>query len=742
MNSVSVPESVGHNGASSFALKADEASSLFIRDVCKTFPAADGGLVRALDHISLSIAPGELVGLIGQSGCGKSTLLRLIAGLDQPTSGELRVGTELIRRPSAERGMMFQNHNLFPWLTVRRNIQFGLSARGLLRRRRQEVEELMRVVGLEAFANNYPHQLSGGMAQRVALARALINHPKVLLLDEPLGALDQLTRMQMQDEIQRLWQARRMTMVLVTHYVDEAIYMSDRVIVMTPRPGRIERVIDVKLARPRQRNSTEFFELRSEILELLHFAEKKAEESKGTTTFGPLSSTGPDPGKVVAVRRVSPSDPVLDAEVIIMGGGPAGSVLGTYLAQAGVDHIILERAVHPRRHVGESLVCSTTRVFQEIDFLKVMEHEGFVRKHGARWFHWVDRNPRTIRFREMPELGTIQDYTYHVDRSRFDQLLLQHAAERGSRVLQGAHVQRVEFGPNGAALGVRIREGSGERVLRSRVVVDASGRNTVLGAQLKLKCKEPVLNQFAVYNWFEGFDRGEPEAADFIHCHVLPGPRSWAWQIPITPSVTSIGVVTGQEEFVKAGEDVAEFFAGKIAGNGVLGQRMQGARALHPYQREGNYSYVMERFAGDGWLLVGDAARFLDPVFSSGVGVALESARRAAAAICDALAQGDVSRSSFDPYEKAMQAACAIWREFILLYYRLPPLFLELLAQPASRLQLVQLLQGDVYDRRQVPILERMRREIETIEQHSDHPWKPHLDLSLPLPEGAETLAV
>jgi sulfonate transport system ATP-binding protein len=250
-----------------------EASSLRLREVSKVFQSLDGGTVLAVDRISLSVEAGEMVSLIGQSGCGKSTILRLIAGLDQPTLGEVRVGADIIAGPSAERGLMFQNHNLFPWLTVRANIQSGLVARGLLRHRRGEVHDIMRLVGLEAFANVYPHQLSGGMAQRVALARALINHPRVLLLDEPLGALDQLTRMQMQDEILGLWQARGTTMVLVTHYIDEAIYMSDRIIIMTPRPGRIERVLRVQLERPRQRNSAEFQKLRSDIIEALHLAE-------------------------------------------------------------------------------------------------------------------------------------------------------------------------------------------------------------------------------------------------------------------------------------------------------------------------------------------------------------------------------------------------------------------------------------------------------------------------------------
>jgi len=250
------------------------ASGVRVHEICKTFPVPDApGTTRlALGGISFSIGAGELVSLVGPSGCGKSTLLRLIAGLDVPDSGELLVGNEKIVGPNAERGLVFQDPNLFPWLTVRRNIEAGLAARGVLREKRSEVDEFMRLVGLEAFANAYPHHLSGGMAQRVALARALINHPKVLLLDEPLGALDAFTRMRMQDEVLRLWENRRTTMLLVTHDIDEAIYMSDRILIMTQAPGRIDHEIDIDLARPRDRTSELFLRFRSEILEHLHFA--------------------------------------------------------------------------------------------------------------------------------------------------------------------------------------------------------------------------------------------------------------------------------------------------------------------------------------------------------------------------------------------------------------------------------------------------------------------------------------
>ena len=269
-----------------------EGASLRIAAVRKEFakPGEADESTVALEDVSLEIDAGELVSILGPSGCGKSTLLRLLAGLDRPNAGELWVGNEIIHGPSAERGLVFQDPNLFPWLTVRGNIQSALVARRLLHAKKHEVDEFMRLVGLDAFAGVYPHHLSGGMAQRVALARALINHPKVLLLDEPLGALDAFTRMRMQDEVLRLWKARGTTMLLVTHDIDEAIYMSDRIVIMTPRPGRVERTIPIDLARPRQRNSAAFVRLRNEILDLLHFA---GESETSAASNAPRTSAVP-----------------------------------------------------------------------------------------------------------------------------------------------------------------------------------------------------------------------------------------------------------------------------------------------------------------------------------------------------------------------------------------------------------------------------------------------------------------
>ncbi len=251
--------------------QSEIGGSITLNDIQRVFPDAAGGRIIALQRVNLQIKPGAFVSLIGPSGCGKSTLLRLIAGLDIPTSGEAVLNGEKIVSPHYERGFVFQDPTLFPWLNVTDNIASGLAARQILKTRKAEIIDYIRLVGLNGFEKAYPHQLSGGMAQRVAIARALINHPKVLLMDEPLGALDAFTRMHMQDEILRIWEGRKTTVILVTHDVDEAIFMSDSIIIMTPRPGKIQEIIEVPIGRPRSRSHPDFLRLRSKILAMLNF---------------------------------------------------------------------------------------------------------------------------------------------------------------------------------------------------------------------------------------------------------------------------------------------------------------------------------------------------------------------------------------------------------------------------------------------------------------------------------------
>ncbi|AZD19553.1 Alkanesulfonates ABC transporter ATP-binding protein [Pseudomonas chlororaphis subsp. aurantiaca] len=234
--------------------------------VGKTFEVA-GGELEAIREFNLEIAEGEFVAIVGSSGCGKSTLLRLLIGLDTQFRGEIRVDGKAVNGIGGERGIVFQEHRLFPWLTVEENIGLGLVNEALSASERQtRIADFIELVGLTDFTRAYPHQLSGGMAQRVAIARGLVASPRILLLDEPFGALDALTRQQMQDELLAIRERAKITTVLVTHDVEEAIFLADRVVVMEPRPGRIKRVVDIALPHPRQRSSFDFHRLREELL--------------------------------------------------------------------------------------------------------------------------------------------------------------------------------------------------------------------------------------------------------------------------------------------------------------------------------------------------------------------------------------------------------------------------------------------------------------------------------------------
>ncbi|OXZ25078.1 ABC transporter ATP-binding protein [Finegoldia magna] len=244
-------------------------NNLIFENVSKSFLRTDSdGLTHALTDINMTIEDGEFVCIVGPSGCGKSTLLRLIAGLIVPTTGSITLGDKKVEGTDSDRGMVFQKPTLFPWLTVGENV--GFSANLKKQNNEKEVDRLLEKVGLMEFKNSYPHQLSGGMAQRVSLIRTMINKPNVFLLDEPLGALDAFTRMNMQDELIKLWQENKHIMIMVTHDVDEAIYLSNKVVIMEPRPGRIKKILEINLDYPRNRTSKEFTDYRNEILETLN----------------------------------------------------------------------------------------------------------------------------------------------------------------------------------------------------------------------------------------------------------------------------------------------------------------------------------------------------------------------------------------------------------------------------------------------------------------------------------------
>lgn len=251
-----------------------------LKGLTKTF-GEDPRQLIALKGFTLDVAEGEIICLLGPSGCGKTTVLRIVAGLETKTSGTVTVRGRPVESAGSDRGMVFQEFALFPWRTVRRNIEFGLEIKGTPLAAREEMSSrLIDLVGLEGFENAHPNKLSGGMKQRVGIARALANDPSVLLMDEPFGALDAQTRNMMQKELLRIWGATGKTILFVTHSVDEAVYLADRIVIMTARPGRVKEVIPVALPRPRDRTDSEFISVRGTVLSVLEeeFEKTRAQE--------------------------------------------------------------------------------------------------------------------------------------------------------------------------------------------------------------------------------------------------------------------------------------------------------------------------------------------------------------------------------------------------------------------------------------------------------------------------------
>jgi NitT/TauT family transport system ATP-binding protein len=243
---------------------------LVIRNLTRSFARDDGSTLTAIEEVDLTISQEEFVCVLGPSGCGKTTLLRMVAGLDFATSGDILLDGEPIRGPNPKVGIVFQEYSLFPWRNVIDNVAFGLEMLGVGREERyQRADKYLELVGLSQFSHSYPSELSGGMRQRVAVARALALDPVVLLMDEPFGALDAQTRNLLQKELLEIWEKTKKTIMFVTHSVDEAVFLADRLIVLTPRPGRVCEVIPIDLDRPRDRTNVEFAQLRRKVLDLI-----------------------------------------------------------------------------------------------------------------------------------------------------------------------------------------------------------------------------------------------------------------------------------------------------------------------------------------------------------------------------------------------------------------------------------------------------------------------------------------
>jgi len=435
-----------------------------------------------------------------------------------------------------------------------------------------------------------------------------------------------------------------------------------------------------------------------------------------------------------------------DFDVAIIGGGPAGGSMGAYLAKAGVNCVVFERELFPRPHVGESLVPSSMRVFRDLDFIDQMEEAKFPHKYGAAWtaedqrgvydHDWAGLKERgelrpeshvDFEFSERPQEGVDRDYTYHVDRGKFDLMLLQHANKLGAAVYEGVKVSAVDFGTEDPTVYFTMGKNSKQLGVTARIIIDASGRNTFLGNQLKLKVKDRVFDQYAIHTWFDSYDRkvfAKREAhKDFIFIHFLPISNTWIWQIPITDSITSIGVVTQKKNFAKSKQEREQFFWSAVDTRPAVRDALEKAKRVHPFTDEGDYSYAMKQICGDRWIMVGDAGRFVDPIFSTGVSIALNSSRFAHKDVLASLEKGDYSRQAFSNFENTIRLGTKNWYDFITVYYRLNLLFTYFVGDPRYRIDVLKLLQGDVYDDANPPVLEKMRQMVTEVENNEKHPW-------------------
>ena len=387
-----------------------------------------------------------------------------------------------------------------------------------------------------------------------------------------------------------------------------------------------------------------------------------------------------------------------DFDVIVVGGGPAGAVLASLLAQSGHRCLVLERDIHPRDHVGESLTPSTNPIWKRIGFLEKIEDAGFVHKPGACWTapRSTVGNFIAIRLGEFPPPGATQLYTYNVERDLFDTMLIRHAHEQGAKVVQGVSVQEVLF-EGDRAVGVRAKVADGwQQDVHARVVVDASGRRCLLANQLKLKRKDPRFNQFGIYSWFRGVEPNPSGYEGFLFLHFLGLERAWAWQIPMRNGVCSVGVVTDKADFEASGRTREDFFESLLGRNRNLAHNMRNAERIRPWWLEGDYSYKIDRLTGNGWLMVGDALRFVDPIFSTGVDVATYSATYAFEAIDKALRGGDEG-AAFAEYERTVTDGVDAWYDLISLFYELQNLFTLFAVRRDYRERVVRILQGNLY---------------------------------------------
>jgi len=691
-------------------------AKICVTDVWKAFPTPQGSL-SVLEAVDFTVNEGEFLALVGPSGCGKTTLLHILAGFDRPDRGEVRVDDRPIQGPKRQGIYVFQRGAVFPWLTVQQNMTLVLRDLPPAERQRLAAEYLA-LAGLQGFERAYPHQLSGGMLQRVELARALVTRPEILYLDEPLGALDALTRLRMRMELRRLLAHEHYTTLMVTHDVEEALDLADRVIIFSPRPATIRSSVSVPFPHPRPLMHRSMLELKGQILQALGVVEDGAGDTASVVPVDPARSRALRPRGGRAQAYMSPAalspEAAVSAErfdVVVIGGGPGGASAATVLAERGLKVLLLEQQRFPRFHTGESLLPALWEFWDRLDVTAEIEAAGFVPKQGIIVGMTRSQEEVVLLTSEYPEYFP-RTYTYHVERSQFDQILLDNARRKGVEVREGWSGQDVIFEAD-RARGVLAGPHDGElRPILADMVVDASGRDSLISRRLGWRRPAPALNKISHFTHFVG--AGRRNAREFLPAqdtlagatvtdvHTVDG--GWLWYIPLANDVVSVGVVLDAKTAGQIRGGPQERLNHAVASCPKVQDWLQGARPLMPMQTISNIAYINDRFVGHGFVLVGDAAMFIDPIFSSGVTLAIRSGVFAADCILDAFERRDFSAGSLKPYEERLRVPMSRISRIIHNWYALldredgSNLLLRSRHTPLLRERLIVLLSGG-YDK-------------------------------------------
>lgn len=636
----------------------------------------DKGPFLAVEDVSLEVAEREFIALVGPSGCGKSTLLNLLAGFERPSNGTILLDGTPITEPGPGGVLITQRGSVFPWMTVRQNLEF---AARLLPPAECEARltHYIDFVGLRGFEESWPHQLSGGMLQRVEFARALMARPDILYMDEPFGALDALTRMRMRTELIEILTRDRHTCILVTHDVEEALHLADRIVVISPRPARVQTIVTVDVPQPRLLTHPALVRLKERILRELGMSTLDLLRDDAAPVPQDLAAPSPTPeGRIhpstLSLRPATPAprlggDRVEQVDVVVVGGGPAGSSAATIMARGGLKVLVLEREHFPRYHVGESLLPVIWELTNRLGVTPEIEAAGFVRKEGITFGLPGQGQELEFRSSEFPDYFE-RSYTFHVERARFDEILLHNTRDAGAVVREGWTVRDVLF-QGDRAVGVLAGPNDEEpKAILASAVVDATGQACLLARKLGWRRPDPTLNKVAHFAHYRGGFRPTAGAADgdplhhasyatTTQVHAVPG--GWLWYIPLRDDIVSVGAVLDARHDRDSRGDPQARFDAAVASCPRLRGWLAGAQQTMPVQTISNISYLNDCFVGNGFVLVGDASMFVDPIFSAGVALAMRGGIYAAEAILEGLAANDLSAARLAVYEERIRLPMA-----------------------------------------------------------------------------------